>query len=324
MLALVVSFAAVSDVQAAGSRVVLAVGGAECLCYLPTVLAHQLGFFADEGVDVELQNLKGGSKALEALVGGSADVVSGYYDHTITMQAKGRRLVSFVAFDQYPGLVLVVSPHAAERIRAVRDLEGAVVGVTAPGSSTHTFLNFLLAQDGLSGTDVSVVGIGLAATAIAAVERGRVDAAVMLDPAVTLLQRKGGIRILSDTRSEADTVAVYGGPYPAGVLYTTPEWLKANGQTARAMARAMVRVLAWIQDHSAEEIMARMPREFYENDPDLYLAALKNSLPMYSPDGVMDARGPQNALKTLALSDPAVAQAAIRLEATYTNDFITP
>ena len=58
---------------AAQSKVTVAIGGGACLCYLPTVLAKQLGEYEKAGVAVELVDLKGGSDALKAVLGGSAD-----------------------------------------------------------------------------------------------------------------------------------------------------------------------------------------------------------------------------------------------------------
>ena len=76
MLAATLSLAALPGAAAAES-VKIAIGGAACLCYLPTVLAKQLGNFEKHGVEAELIDFKGGSQALKAVVGGSADVVSG-------------------------------------------------------------------------------------------------------------------------------------------------------------------------------------------------------------------------------------------------------
>ena len=167
----------------------IAVGGAGCLCYLPTVLAKQLGEYEKAGVDVEMIDFKGGSQALQAVIGGSADVVSGYYDHCVNLAAKGQNLQSFVVYDRYPGMILAVSPEATD-IKSIKDLAGKAVGVSAPGSSTDFFLKYLLAKNGMDPNGTSVVGIGLAATAVAAMEHGKVQAAVMLDPAATLLQNK--------------------------------------------------------------------------------------------------------------------------------------
>src|SRR5215468_1055282 len=123
----------------AQTKVTVAIGGAGCLCYLPTVLAEQLGEYKKAGLDVELINFKGGSQALTAVLGGSADVVSGYYDHCVNLAAKNQPMQAFVIYDRYPGLVLVVSPKQST-INSIKDLAGKKVGVSAPGSSTDFFL----------------------------------------------------------------------------------------------------------------------------------------------------------------------------------------
>src|SRR3990167_7522460 len=91
-----------SGLALAQSKVTLAIGGASCLCYLPTMLAYQLGEYKKAGVDVEVIQFKGGSEALKAVMGGSADVVSGYFDHTVNLAAKGQNLQSFVVYDRFP------------------------------------------------------------------------------------------------------------------------------------------------------------------------------------------------------------------------------
>ena len=137
---------------------------------------------------VELVDLKGGSDALKAVLGGSADVVSGYFDHCVNLAAKKQELQSFVVYDRYPGRVLVVSPAHTSEIKSIKDLAGKKVGVSAPGSSTDFFLKFLLKKNGIDPASVAVIGVGLGATAVAAMEQGQIDAAVMLDPSVTVLQ----------------------------------------------------------------------------------------------------------------------------------------
>src|SRR5258707_1700474 len=174
----------------AAAKVTIAVGGAGCLCYLPTVLAEQLGEFKKAGVEVELINFKGGSQALTAVIGGSADVVSGYFDHCVNLAAKNQALQAFVVYDRYPGFALVVAPKHTGAVRTVKDLAGKKVGVSAPGSSTHFFLNYMLAKNGVDPNSVGIIGIGLEATAVAAMEQGTVEAATMLVPAVTVLEAK--------------------------------------------------------------------------------------------------------------------------------------
>lgn len=305
------------------TKVTLAIGGASCLCYLPTVLAKQLGEYEKAGLNVEMVDFKGGSQALTAVLGGSADVVSGYFDHCVNLAAKKQHMQAFVVYDRYPGLVLVVAPKNSATIKSVKDLAGKRVGVSAPGSSTHYFLNFLLKKNGVDTNGVGVIGIGLGATAVAAMEQGSVDAAIMLDPAVTLLQGKNkDLRILSDTRTQKDTIDVFGGEYPGGALYTRADWIEKNPKVAQALAKAVVNTLKWIHSNSPEAIMAKMPAELVGADKALYLAALKNTLPMYSTTGLMDPKGAKAVLDVFSQSSPDVAKANIDLSKTYTNRFV--
>jgi NitT/TauT family transport system substrate-binding protein len=308
---------------AASAQVKIAIGGAGCLCYLPTVLAQQLGEYDKAGVKAELINFKGGSQALTAVLGGSADVVSGYYDHCVNLAAKNKSLSAFATYDRYPGMVLAVAPKNGAAIKSIKDLAGKKVGVSAPGSSTDFFLKYLLRKNGLDPTRTAVIGIGLDATAVAAMEQGQVDAAVMLDPAVTLMQnRSKEFRILTDTRTQKDTLEVFGGEYPGGSLYAPTEWIAKNETTVQALAQAIVATLKWIHSHSAEEIMAKMPDELVGNDKALYLAALKNTIPMYSTTGKMDPKGAQAVLDVFSQSVPEIANAKIDLSKTYTNKYV--
>src|SRR3979411_71085 len=187
-LAALGALALMSGAATAQSKVTIAVGGAGCLCYLPTMLAEQLGEYKKNGLEVEFVDFKGGSQSLTAVIGGSADVVSGYFDHCVNLAAKNQALEAFVVYDRYPGLALVVGPKNAGAIKSVKDLAGKRIGVSAPGSSTDFFLKYMLAKNGVDPDSVGVVGIGLEATAVAAMEQGSGDAAIMLDPAITLLQ----------------------------------------------------------------------------------------------------------------------------------------
>ena len=304
-------------------HITIAVGGAGCLCYLPTMLAQQLGEYDKAGVDVELINFKGGSQALTAVLGGSADVVSGYFDHCVNLAGKNQAMQAFVVYDRFPGFALVVSPAHTKDIGSVKDLAGKKVGVSAPGSSTDFFLKYMLNKNGVDPNSVAVIGIGLEATAVAAMEQGTVDAAIMLDPAPTLLQGKfPDLRILSDTRTQKDTLSVFGGEYPGGALYSRADWVVKHGKETQALTNAIVATLKWIQVHSAEDIMAKMPEDLVGPDKALYLAALKNTIPMYSSTGRMDPKGAEAVLSVFSQSVPEIAKANIDLSKTYTNKYV--
>ena len=323
ILAPLAALALMSGAASAQMKVKIAIGGAGCLCYLPTMLAERLGEYKKAGLEVELIDFKGGSQALTAVIGGSADVVSGYFDHCVNLAAKNQALEAFVVYDRYPGLTLVVSPKQTGKINSVKDLKDKRIGVSAPGSSTDFFLKFLLAKHGVDPNSVGVIGIGLAATAVAAMEQGSVEAAVMLDPAITLLQGKNkDLKILSDTRTQKDTLDVFGGEYPGGALYTKSAWIASHQKETQALTNAIVNTLKWIHSHTPEEIMAKMPDELIGPDKALYLAALKNTIPMYSLTGKMDPKGAQAVLDVFSQSSPEVKNAKIDLSKTFTNKFV--
>ena len=304
----------------------IGVGGKSLMVYLPTTLADELGYFKDEGLDVTFDDLEGGSKALQALQGGSVDVVNGFYEHTIQMQAKKRDLKAFVAMLRYPSMVLAVSPKASKEIKSVKDLQGAKVGVTAPGSSTDFFLKYLLNTNGLELDAASVHGIGGDTKALAAVESGQVDAAVLLEPAFSLLQKRAGegeVQVLEDTRTEAGVQEVFDvSTYPSAVLYSNADWVDENSETASKMAKAIVRALNWIEQHSAQEIADKMPEEYSAGEPEVYVAALDAAKDAYSQDGRVSTEGAEAVAKVLGLSIPDVAETDIDVSKTFTNEFV--
>jgi NitT/TauT family transport system substrate-binding protein len=312
-----------SGLALAQSKVTIAVGGGACLCYLPTMLAEQLGEYKNAGLDVEVVDFKGGSQSLQAVMGGSADVVSGYFDHCVNLAAKNQSLVSFVVYDRYPGFALVVSPKHKGEIKSIKDLAGKKIGVSAPGSSTDFFLKFILSKNGVDPNSIGVIGVGLGATAVAAMEQGSVDAAIMLDPSATVLQgRNSDLNILSDTRTAKDTLSVFGGEYPGGALYTKADWIEKHPKETQALTTAIVNTLAWIHSHTPEEVMAKMPENLVGPDRAGYLAALKNTIPMYSTTGKMDPKGAAAVLAVFSQSSPDVAKANVDVTKTYTNKFV--
>ncbi|MBK1786209.1 ABC transporter substrate-binding protein [Prauserella cavernicola] len=309
-----------------GGQLTIGVGGQPLLVYLPTTLAQRLGYYEDEGLNVTLEDLQGGSKALQALQGGSVDVVSGYYDHAIQMAAKDRDVQSFVSMLRYPSLVIAVSPKASKPIESIADLAGANVGVTAPGSSTDFFLKYLLGKEGLPADSATVQAVGGDSSAVAAMEQGRVDAAVMLDPAFSLLQQRVGadeVQVLTDTRTAEGVQEDFGvSTYPAAVLYSTGQWLENNDDNARKLAKAIVRTLEWIDQHSAEEIAAEMPEEYAQGNRDVYVESIAKVKEAYSKDGTLEADGAEAVREVLAQFIPEVERADIDVSTTFSNDYL--
>jgi len=288
----------------------------------PSHLAQWLGFYQKEGLDVTVSQIAGASKVLEALVGESADVAGGVYEQTIQMAAEGREIVSFVSLLRSPNFAIVAIPGRG--VKSVGDLKGKMAGVSSVGSPSQFYLNQLLLAAGVQPAEVSTTSVGMGATAVAAVERGQVDAATLFGSAVTALEsRRPDLLILADTRTPEGLRAVFGvDDYPASSLLARGEWLRAHPDTARRMARAVLRSLAWISEHSPEDILAQIPSESRAGDPAAEIAAIKLAKPMYSVDGRIRPESAAAVRDVLAGSLDRVRETKIDLARTYTNEFL--
>jgi NitT/TauT family transport system substrate-binding protein len=306
--------------QAEKPKLTLGVGGKPLLYYLPLTIAERKGFFKDEGLDVTINDFGGGAKSLQALVGGSVDVVTGAYEHTIRMQAKGQDIVSVIELGRYPGIVLVAKKDG--KIKSVKDMKGAKVGVTAPGSSTNFFVNFLLAKDGLKPEDVAFVGVGGGASAVAQMKRGELDAMSNLDPVITKLESDGDVVVIADSRTEAGNDKIFGGTNPAAVLYLKRDFTEQNPVTTQKLVNAFYKSLQWLKTATPEDVAAVVPEEYLLGDKALYLAAVKNSMPIYSKTGVIPQSGMKNALNMLVEFDPELKAANVDLAKTFDPRFV--
>src|SRR3954447_23566723 len=260
------------------SKLTLGVGGKPLLYYLPLTIAERRGFFKEEGLEVEINDLGGGARSLQSLVGGSVDVVTGAYEHTIRMQAKGQDIRAVCELGRFPAIVIAVRKEKAGQIKSAADLKGAKIGVTAPGSSTAITVQYAMVKAGLKPTDAAFIGVGGGASAVAAMKKGEIDAISHLDPVIAKLEADGDIHVLIDTRTESGTRALFGGSNPAAVLYTKKDFIDRNPNTTQRLVTALLASLKWLASATPESISDTVPAEYLLNDKPLYIQAVKNSL----------------------------------------------
>ena len=303
-------------------KIVIAVAGVSSQIYFVVPnLAARLGFFKDEGLEIQTIDMGSGAKGLAALIGGNADVTAGAYEHTIHMQAKGIPIKCLALYGRSGGTVLGITKNKAKPNASVKDLKGEIIGVSAPGSSTHVFLNLALTKSGLNPDDVSILAVGNAAGAVAAVKSGRLGGISGVDPVMTELEMTGDIVILADARTAAGGLAAYGGPYASGCLYAPADFIDRNPNTSQALANAIVRTLKWIKSASVEQIMAALPAEYSQGNPALYRAALERNLPGIPDDGMVSEEAAKTVLGVVAKADPKLDASKIDLSRTYDNRF---
>jgi NitT/TauT family transport system substrate-binding protein len=304
------------------AKVTLGVGGKPLLYYLPLTIAERRGFFKEEGLTVDINDFGGGAKSLQALIGGSVDVVTGAYEHTIRMQAKFQNIQAVCELGRFPAIVIAAKKDKAGEIKSAADFKGRKIGVTAPGSSTAITVQYAMVKAGLKPTDAALIGVGGGAGGVAAIERGEIDLISHLDPVIAKLEEDDAIKILVDTRTEAGTKALFGGSNPAAVVYLKSDFIAANPNTTQRLVNAHVKALKWLAAATPEAVADTVPPEYHLGDKGLYLKAVKNSLESYSRTGIIPQAGQQSVLDMLQLLDPEMKDAKIDLAATFTDRFV--
>ncbi len=306
---------------AADGKIIIIAAGLEKQIYLPARLAMQLGYFQDQGLDVELLNESAGANAQDMLLAGAAQGVVGAYDHTVLLQAKGKSVQSVVQFTQSPGEVELVSSKMASEISSAADFRNRNLGVTGLGSSTAFLTLYLASLNGIKPHEFSLVPVGSGTSFVQAMQQGRIDAGMTTEPTASALLSTGEANVLTDLRTPASTQKALGGLYPFACLYMQTAWIKTHRNEVQRLSNALVKALVFIQNHSASEIANQLPPEDWAGNKPLYIKSLAASKSMFTPDGVMPATGPATVLKVLSTINRAVMGKHIDLSQTFTTEF---
>lgn len=308
-----------------GGTVKIMVGGIDKVIYLPAKLTEQLGYFKEQGLDVQLLTEPAGAQAENVLIAGDVQGVVGFYDHAIHLQTKGKCVQSVVQMADVPGEAEMVAASKAGSLTSPAAFKGRKLGVTSPGSSTDFITRALAVRNGVKTSDYTTVKAGAGQTFISTIENGGIDAGMTTDPTIAKLVSTGKAKVMVEMRTEDGTRKALGGLYPSSSLYMDCAYVKSHGETVQKLANAFVRTLGWIRQHKAAEIAAKMPKDYAGGDPALYEKAVGDSISMFNGDGVMKPDAAENVLKVLAQFSPEVAEkkGQINLADTYTTQFVT-
>ena len=306
---------------ARAETILLMVGGVEKQIYLPAKLAERLGYFRDEGLDVELLNEPAGVEAEDELLAGAVQGVVGFYDHCIDLQSKGEFVVAVVVLAQAPGEVEMVAAKHPE-VRAIADFKGHRVGVTGLGSSTDFLTLYLEVKAGLRVGDVLNVPVGADRTFIDAMQKDEIQAGMTTEPTISSLVKMKLATPLVAMRTRAETLAAVGGPYPAASLYMKRSYVETHRDTVQKLVNAFVKSLKFIAANTAENIADQMPPDYYVGDKAMYVKGLAGGLEMFTADGRMPQDGPETVLNVLSTFSPLLRSKNIDLPATYTSEFV--
>jgi NitT/TauT family transport system substrate-binding protein len=305
----------------AAEKVTVGVGGVALMVYLPTMLAKSKGYFAEEGLDVEILDIKGGgSQAASALIGGSVDFSANAIDHAIKAKTRGKDLIAVHSHVRLPVMGLVVASKYKGEIKSIADLKGRPLGVTSPGSQTHMVLGYLLAKSGVKGDEVKIIGAG-GNTMPLAIEKDSVHAGMMVDPFFTVFLKQGKGYALVDMFTTQGTVDAMGGEVQGTTLLTRPDVIAKRPATVQKMVNALVRANKFIVGSSGEELSRALPREL-SGDVKLYAESFEHAREAFPPDSLVSRDGVARVIETMRVFEAVPAGMKIEPESLFDNRYV--
>jgi NitT/TauT family transport system substrate-binding protein len=246
-----------TDATAQGKRVTLAYCS-QLLCGVPYEVARSAGLFKTHGLDVELVYMRGGGAAMQALVGGAVDYAATALDVAIQAYVKNADIRRFAVTGRLPLFAVVTAPSTAAAITGIKQLEGRAVGVSALGNADHALTLYLLKQAGADASKVQFATMGV--NLLEALRQGQIDAGLVQEPALTLLQRAGA-RVLVNAMDLEDAKKYLGGSFEfMGVAVRTKEIAQRKADMV-ALSRALAEALKSLRAMNGEQLIGALPKE---------------------------------------------------------------
>ncbi len=281
------------------------------LPYLPLLVAQQNGYFAQHGLELDINEQQSTARALQAVSAGGADIVCGWLENMLGAQSRALSLQSFVLLGLTPMMALgVPSKSTGAPLTTLAQLRGRKVGVVSLNSPTHTVALALLRRAGLRTSEIGFVSVGSPTGALAALRSGQIDALMYTDPLMLQLEQRAEIQVLADLRNPLAAHAALGMHLPSSCLAAPADFLQRFPGTAQACSDAMLQALQWLQQASLRDVLRLLPERVESGassmDAQLFVASFERLREAFSPDGQCAQPAVQNLLQAMHDADPAL------------------
>ena len=303
-------------------RVSIALAAHHSLYHLPLVLAEQLGYLKNEGLQVDWLDCDAGIQAVQAGLAGQVDVVAGAFEHVLDLQTSGMPWRAFVLQSRAPQISVGLASRRAIGMKHVSEIKSLKLGISSVGSATHWVAQHWVKQVGLPADAVQFVALGAGtANVMEAMRAGTVDALCHVDPVLHYLEQKNELRLMADTRTLSSSQRMFGGTLASACLFSKVEFLQKRPDLAQSLSLGVVRALKWLKTAGPTDILRTVPSHHWMGDRALYLGALEKLRESYSLDGLFGKDAVQTAWRMRALRMALEPGSMSALERSYTNQF---
>jgi len=262
------------------------------LSMTPVYLAQAKGFFAEEGLEVEVIPTSGGGPDIRALIAGDVDFSFTTGDNVILAHQEGKPLVMvmsglnrlFINWAMHKEVAKAKGITETSPLKEkLKSLKGLTVGVTNPAALTAHLAHFVIRKAGyVPQQDVQIIPIGAGPTWLAAVENRKVDLALTAPPVPeTAISRGFAIMFINNAKGEDPSIS----EFLMENLVARPQTVKKDPDLVRKMVRALVKANKWALSSTPEQVAEALRPTFAKTDPAIHLAGVRAVLPTLSQDG---------------------------------------
>jgi len=251
-------------------------------------LAESLGYFEQEGIElqrVDVEKITGEDYLMqEPLAKGRIDAAYCWFNHAIYGARHGFPVQAVMLFNDAPGMKVLVADRAKGWVASAADFTGRNVAAGA-GYGMKSVLTRYLARKSGAGAYASVMmgKAGREEAVVKGLKEGTVDVMTFQEPITSALLATGLASTLYDLDSGESTARALGARFPAQALLMSPQTIAKRPEMAQRLVNALVRAMRFVNSHSAEEIAARLPADYFAaKDRRAELELIRAALPTYT------------------------------------------
>ena len=293
-VALAASLTAASAAHSADLKTFKLGISAPVVTVLPVWLGDAGGFFAKQGLKVEVVSMEGGSRGTQVLLSGEIQGMHVGLSPVVQANGQGADLRAVVASANVLPMTIFTLKKSDPPLP-----KGAKFGISTFGSETDIAISLLLPKLGMTRQDVEITQVGGTGQRFAAMIAGRSDAAPLLEPAITQAKARGFIPIFDLSQS--------GTPWIFDAVVMTAPYIRDNRDTVKRFVRGYIEGALWglKNEAKAREVIAA---KFKTQDATVIDATLADFRKLMPHDGRPSLEGAKNVIEQLeALKVPVTS-----------------
>ncbi len=241
--------------------------------WMPVYSAEMLGYFEEEGLDVEFIVYKDGPIAFQGMHAGDSQFCMLSTEPVLRASEEGLKSTIILPTVKNKQYMFAISKD----LESVSDLKGKAIFGGMPGSAPYSFVLSLLSDANVDKNDVEWINMEYGA-ALAALDNGSVAGAYFDSIYMDKVNNIGG-KVVIDTSNAEDHKRLYGTEfYESQMVVVTEEFAQSNPETVQKFVNAVVRAIDWQNKHTDEEIVALVQPMFEGEDLSEIIGILRKSL----------------------------------------------